>query len=1118
MQRFVTSTRPPAKYYCLLIGNDSKPLLHPELFSGRNVVRKDGEIQMTRENYPKSYVIDQLDILDQTVYNWTSQSSFYSVLTPAEKAMVNSIKKFINERDQWKTLLSFHNTECRLNNMYSHGNHLHGVIKTDITQLSKTGVYRAMQSQVVKQGGTCSLKEIKKDVQGFIHYLAADPEKCFLGSNDDQMRETYRDTEAAVAQKILWELEAEDETPLPNNRKNIEFAYEINQPLPEPKPAPEPMEQVPDGLQNEKSAEKVKWLFELLKLNKECRDLTSLAAKYGLGSDIGKAICHIALSSTGDRTLKMALNQLAAEQTTTPLDEQIKNLPEEMDTYMTPRHSQALFNSWCKEQHLSPMKMCRLYQMLIAQKSHKRICIYMQGQPNSGKTALTNTLWNCMRDNTGKIITGNFPFMDCPGKKIIVGEEVAITAGNVDRFKDLLSGATVKCEIKNAGPQDCTPAIVLLNSNVQYGHNLDREKKISILCRIYNIEGLRESRILKRMTGNFHPRMFYDNISPLSQDDIIALKTNTEDAWDKDTLIGYQEEFSGDWDEIPSMANSGTSTEQVEAEWEAATKEAEKFIADVDERENTQEVTIDPQATIDPYLDPYCKETENPHRSGTVCWKCPGMYKESLEDNKENIPPTYETLQQWQDPNGYEPISDSQSTTEIVYNTPPTPTADEEMIIPCTPGQESPRKLIMSQKRGKDRKQASRRLSFKKAKDPFADITYNTKDQDINLADFDIGELWKAATEDVLLRNAPSIYSVIRIMAQMKRDQVNHPHCGQEHEIGFTPEGEAFISRPIRGAERQQINKEINALLEKGDSVEAANLTRKLAGHCEVEITFDRRDMNDTEPELCFQEHSQVDWRDFISFNIIRNPYHKQKDLYLTLENFYNETIDYFLAGLLNNDGTLPFSFDVQYDDHEWGPDGRPDYSYIQCTYDNSEWLPEDYTWLHPDGADVDIDPLDSNNVAGIWVAEHKLASYGDGTKDITFIRFFDFYGTCFLRLCTDKIKGPGGRDIRKIDILSQTDEDITRCQPFCIATKCDGRDTEIQTAFKCLTFGQQFRTLKEQTRRKYAPQEKTKDTEIWEIMHNMDYIIRNRFTTGRLNHDDKYARFTLLTAKMLNM
>lgn len=547
----------------MLIGHDTDYFIHSELFVPRKLVVKDGLIVYKAPKFPLSYDIKPWDRSDITADNWSSNNRYFTALPLKQRTIINTIKKFINNKEEWRTLLVFHDMECKIGDKYAHGNHLHLILETTNTQISKHGLYRTLQAQMSQHGGTVTCQGVRKDILGFVQYLTGD-NKEFLGANSDGLRELFKEAQMYTGQLNQWLLDEEEE-PQQHHGSRFGYAVENQENIP---PAPTTSNiNIPNNLQNKTQAkDSMIMLINMIKQNKDCKDISSLLIKYGVDSDEGQALCHLALGSQGDKAFKMALAQIQAEQQKKTIGELIQELPDNIPNYMTPRHSQAMFNRWCRDQNINARKYTCMIQYILSEKERKRIGIYLQGTPNSGKTVMTNTMWKCMNDEVGRITKENFCFQDCAGKRIIVGEEVAITAANIDRYKDLMSGATVKCEIKMKQPADCNPTIVMLNSNVPYSYNLDGQKIAQLKCRLYAYENLRACRALTQMTGLMHPKLFYDHVSPPSQDEIEFLINNIADGWSEDP-IGFGEEFTGDWSEIPSESmatNTPTETEIVE--------------------------------------------------------------------------------------------------------------------------------------------------------------------------------------------------------------------------------------------------------------------------------------------------------------------------------------------------------------------------------------------------------------------------------------------------------------------------------------------------------------------------------------------------------------------------
>lgn len=542
MERFVKKVK-ASKQYRLLIGHKYNNFLHPDLFLGRKEVTDTNGKKQYQDKYVKSYKMNDIQLREMTVFNWSSDATALNMLEPKQKVAVNSIKMFINCAD-WKTLMVFHDKECD-ENPHKYGNHLHIIIETDQKNLSRHHLYRNMYGNMCNTGGVCSLQALHGDQMSACHYLSRDPEKIFLGTNDTDLLQMYTDSENMPKQQMRPFMYEDEEDVLPQRTRDTV------------KPSIERQEskdkEMPNHLKQTKSVDTVKYLTGLLEEYPECATLHELLGKIDEDSPDYTALCTVGTTTAGKQAFSMALQAIKKKKELTTIYDRIKQLPEVIPKHMTPRQSQAIFNAWCAEQGRKPKYICKLIQMLTQEKGHKRIGLYLQGAPNSGKTALTNSIWNPIKDTVGKITKGDsFSFMDCAGKKIVVGEEIAITAANIEKYKDMMSGATVKVEVKNKGSEDCTPCLVLLNSNMEFSANLNRQQISAMKARLYNISGLKRSSTLRHMTGHLHPRLFTDEVEDLTEDDIAMLGTGVEGDWG-DEPIGRGEVFSGNWDEIRAL-------------------------------------------------------------------------------------------------------------------------------------------------------------------------------------------------------------------------------------------------------------------------------------------------------------------------------------------------------------------------------------------------------------------------------------------------------------------------------------------------------------------------------------------------------------------------------------
>lgn len=547
-------------HYHVVIGHKTKNIIHPKLLQPRCQARdKNGAPVMGAGDYFKSFVMDDEQLRENPVYSWSSDNVCLCSLPNPEKNTVNSIKTFLNHSEDYQTAVVFHDKSCSEEGKrgYAYGNHLHVLLKTELEQMYSHKLYRNMKRAVDKLNGYCKLSEITGDVMTFLHYLSGDDEKTFLGAKSQELLTMYLESENITgALKPYFQRDVDEPLNAKKSMASYKWSLENDQTDAGPSqsrnllPLDVETQVIPDNLRRDNSGKSVKYLLGLLKEHPKCRDISQLVSALTPFSEEWSAVVHCATTPGGKAAFNLALSQFIAELTDMTVAELVLQSEDNLDGYMSPRQSQAMFNAWCFEQNIKPKMYCAVMQMLLSGKGQKRIGVYLHGQPNSGKTVMTNTMWTAFRDVVGVLTRDNFILQDCGGKKIVVGEEVAITPANLERFKDLMSGAIVKCERKCLAPVDCKPYMVFMNSNRTYSSQLDSQGAVAIKCRIYAFENLKRSKIMtsSSMLGYMHPKMFFDGMTPFTEDDFACLRSNL-DIWNFEPC-GHGEVYSGSWDEI----------------------------------------------------------------------------------------------------------------------------------------------------------------------------------------------------------------------------------------------------------------------------------------------------------------------------------------------------------------------------------------------------------------------------------------------------------------------------------------------------------------------------------------------------------------------------------------
>lgn len=612
-------------YYYMTVGNAKKPFIHPTLLVPRRAaVDKHGVMVMSKDNYPKTYILGDEQVQEEVVRTWSSSATPLSQLQQPEKNCINAIKGFLNT-DDWRCLVVFHDKECLVRDVPSYGNHIHVIIYSDVKQLSKHNTYRSMSRQVNTNGGYCSLNLIRDDVWSFVKYLIQDDEKVFLGANSEALLKLYTDCENNVGMIKSWVLEDAEEPSTKRKRSDVSWAYADEQLSSGSAPDPD-MDQyesiipVPSSLKKDTSGKSVKFITDMLKANPKCRDIESLISSQIPYSEAWNALVHLGATASGKQQFLIALNMLVKEASRKTPAEAIMELPDDIPDYMNVRQSQAVFNAWCVEQNISPAKYACMMQMLLKGKGQKRIGVILSGYSNSGKTVMTNNMFICLKDMIGRITRDAFPFQVCGGKKIIIGEEIGFTPVNIERYKDLMSGAPVSCDRKGTTPIECQPMLILMNSNADYKSQLDTKQIQQMKVRLYAYGNLKPSKLLKKITGHLHPRLFFEQVKEYGEYEFEALKMDRNiPQWNMNP-IGYGEQFTGEWTEMETEYQEDTEEEkeirekmctQYQPEWDPEPIVCDEDVVAVEEMETG--VRKVPAMAVDPNYKAGYAGTAEPH-------------------------------------------------------------------------------------------------------------------------------------------------------------------------------------------------------------------------------------------------------------------------------------------------------------------------------------------------------------------------------------------------------------------------------------------------------------------------------------------------------------------------
>lgn len=562
-----TATMAARKFMHLIVGHQTDNFLTESCFIARHkVFDRNGEIVwLHRENkIQKSYQMDDEQLRDEVVSYWQSTQLVLSSMDSKQRAVVNALKALANSSSDWNILLVYHDKQSGKSDLdkYCYGNHVHAILHTKKQVMSDDPMYKKLRRAVTGISGWCKLAPIYGDVISAASYLACDEEKTFLGANSQELLDLYNQA-SKLKKTNPWNLGDDDEYQLPQRKRNIQG---VTDSPPEGALAVlggPTASKVPKHISGDKTIDTVKYIGTLLEKYRQVRTLKQLLVELDPDTEEFRAVCNVCTTSQGKEAFNIAMTRREAQLEAQSPAQLISSLPDNIKGHLNPRQSQAFFNAWCLEQNIKPKYLGAVYRTRLSGLGHKKIGIHMCGEPNSGKTVLTNTIFDPVREIVGKVTkSDNFAFMDCVGKRVVVGEEVAITAANVERWKELMGGATVMVEVKNKPSGECNPYIVCMNSNMAYSTQLDTLQGRAMKIRLFAFDKLKRSDVFKQLPAALHPGLFFYQWPLESDDELRAIELGDMALFDNGPA-GRGEIFDGD---LSSLADEGGPVDDADAQ------------------------------------------------------------------------------------------------------------------------------------------------------------------------------------------------------------------------------------------------------------------------------------------------------------------------------------------------------------------------------------------------------------------------------------------------------------------------------------------------------------------------------------------------------------------------
>ncbi|GFR75908.1 hypothetical protein ElyMa_000468000 [Elysia marginata] len=428
------------------------------------------------------------DRLDKMVTKWITPNNVMQELSFTDKNIVNKVKEFVNTNASAVFLHSTSSDPSRFCN-FRKPSHFHVVTQSMVPCARDLPKFRTLETVLRGSDTELFCKKVTSTPQDLFAYLVRDPEKTFLGTNNDCMLRIIREMSSTNHPTIEPELAGTPPAPQLVGPSTSTTTAKRKLVLDDTESVDEP------PAKRSKNLIMLDNLKETLKVYPYCATFSDLVAAVR-GTARYDTICNAYLDHRAEKLWALARDDMAPPDQDIDLLDMIRQLPDDLPNTMTVEMTLALFNSWCSEQSINAKHLAWFIISRLQGRVYKKIGLYFQGASNSGKTYWSTLLFSALSSIVGKMSTGGrFCLQDCERKRIVIGEEVGITLDNVDRIKELMSGDVTTCERKGRSVVKCKASLVLLNSNNMPASNVPQERQ-ALLNRMLLIRNLKPSSVL----------------------------------------------------------------------------------------------------------------------------------------------------------------------------------------------------------------------------------------------------------------------------------------------------------------------------------------------------------------------------------------------------------------------------------------------------------------------------------------------------------------------------------------------------------------------------------------------------------------------------------------------
>lgn len=426
------------------------------------------------------------------VMKWTTKNEDLQKLDATHKALCNSLKAWLNKSE---VAVYYHNANVDECSEFG-GAHLHILYHSPTAasgfkkSLFDITAYRNLRKRIYENGGYCKSQGVR-NLEGAARHFCTAP-RVYMGTNLAQYYkvmlnciapptpgtvhppltecletdpEEVEETETVVREWSGFE----DEDPGVTLKRNSEWDEEEWKLQPPNKKAMKVEETDMDRIIRLCTMLAQRWnAYNIADMFKACSELAEDAreTKY---RDLWFRLSSRSKVKSALDNVKLKLEAMYMYKKFEDLVEEYCTRPEDANKYHSPEQSYEIFMQWCHDQGISSKELITNLTDVMNRKLEKINTVCFIGQSNSGKTVMISNPLRTIARFTGDMGNrgsgGDFVFMECINKRLIVIDECIMDPKNLEDMKKLLGGEEMLVQVKfqGHGKLSRTPCIITGN-------------------------------------------------------------------------------------------------------------------------------------------------------------------------------------------------------------------------------------------------------------------------------------------------------------------------------------------------------------------------------------------------------------------------------------------------------------------------------------------------------------------------------------------------------------------------------------------------------------------------------------------------------------------------------